>query len=265
MGDRILLSYRRRHELNAEHKHVHDGELSVMYGGNHELTVLEGLSYEQLMVDASRAAAAHPELDVFIQRLELKPPVAVQLPQDMAKLLREDPIRYIRGTRFDVPTAVVEPQRSANVPIVPRPLRAGVDTLADAFGEEVYVRVRLPGEGTFEAECPECGRWAGFAMQAATGMFLIFCRKCCVKASVAKMLPVDRLEPFPTAQISPRWAVLKTTTLLGRASARFYLPREWNTSGAWISHDDLEKKYEQYTQERAACSASKPPDSAPSA
>jgi hypothetical protein len=42
--------------------------------------------------------------------------------------------------------------------------------------------------------------------------------------------------------------------LIEKQKTRYFLPRAWNTSGPWISHDDLKKLYENYLKEKAECS-----------
>jgi hypothetical protein len=49
------------------------------------------------------------------------------------------------------------------------------------------------------------------------------------------------------------WVRFSVHDLLELNKERYYLPRVWNTSGPWISHEDLQKKYREYLKEREQC------------
>jgi hypothetical protein len=91
--------------------------------------------------------------------------------------------------------------------------RAGADTLADAFGEEVYLKVR---DGRFED--PATGRWVPLGFEQ---------------------------------KLVGEWVRVAITDLLGLPADRFFLPRRWNVSGPWITRAALLEKYEEYMKEIA--------------
>jgi len=190
-------------------------------------------------------------------RLEQQNPMALGLDKDTAELIRKDPVSYIRATTM--PPQRVTLKRTTKVTvkdevtIQPKPLRAGSDALAEAFGDQVYLRVRPDTAFGLLVECPGCGRWVGFAMKAATQQFLVKCDKGCSSPSRSgTWVAIDDLAPISKEE-NPRWAKVSTEHLLTHNYARYYLPREWNTSGPWISHADLAKKHEHYTKEKKEC------------
>jgi len=80
-------------------------------------------------------------------------------------------------------------------------IRAGVDTLADAFGDVVYCRADTIGSG--HIECPGCGRWGASCI--ACGFTL-------------------------AGEYQGQWFGVSVSALLASGLNRFYLPRKWNES-----------------------------------
>lgn len=257
MADHILLAWSRRHELDGD-EHLHDGYISVESKGRVILKEdFKGLHYHQLITRLSAKARARPDAELFMLRLEQKQPMALGLDKDTADLIRKDPVSYIRATSLPAQRVVLRRNSkvgvSDEVTIKPLPIRAGSDALAEAFGDHVYLRVRPHPQVGLQVECPGCGRWVGFAMRASTQQFLVKCDKGCSKpTSSATWVAIEELAPASKDE-NPRWAKVSTELLLAHAYERYYLPREWNTSGPWISHADLVKKYEHYIKEKETC------------
>jgi len=256
MPDRILLAWERSTELVGD-EHTNSGYISVEQDG---LIVLkqdfEAALYHTMITDLSRMARSRPEAEVHFMRLDQKPqPVAMQMDAKMLKLLREDPVKYITAT--SPPPIRVDLRSKTKVAVQDavklRPLRVGYDTLADAFGDEVCIRVRFGDGGAFDAECPGCGRWAGFGMKASTNQYLLRCEQGCSNPKAhGTWVAVERLAPLSKTE-NPRWAVVSLKELLDKKYERYFLPRAWNTSGPWIIHEDLQKKHEHYLKEKQAC------------
>ena len=90
-------------------------------------------------------------------------------------------------------------------------------------------------------------------MKAETNQYLIRCEQGCSNPKAhGTWVPVERLAPLSKTE-NPRWAVVRVETLLDKKYERYFLPRAWNTSGPWITHEDLQKKHEQYIKEKQAC------------
>lgn len=134
------------------------------------------------------------------------------LPSELSQLLREDPVAYIRATSLpDIKVVVGKSPKTQTTP-----LRAGYDALAETIGERVYARYRRG-----QVESPITGRWEPIAGWLGTN---------------------GSIE-------GERWFGISTQALLGLDEPRYYLPREWNESGPWISHGSLKRKYETFLRE----------------
>jgi len=250
VADIILLAYSRRIELDENDEHLHDGYISNTRGTATIKEPFEGLPYHQMVTRLSKTARSLPNLDIHLMRLEQKPqPVAMQMDPHMADLLRSDPVQYIRATSLPAQKVRVgTPARVGDTVVIkPMPLRAGYDTLAAVFGDTLYVRIKpevLAGQGPLcarKAECPLCGRWRAEAVKQMD--IWIVCQDCGVTVHCGFKFLGD-------------WVGIPTDWLLSHHSElkpRYYLPREWNTSGPWITHEDLKARYETYLKEKEAC------------
>lgn len=146
------------------------------------------------------------------------------VPEEERKQIRDYPYVYA-AEKHDV--TVVVRDRPVSEERVKVHIRAGYDTLADAFGDNVYVRYRDDGC----VECPCCGRW---------------------HARIEGEDLVCRCHPTITpAKLCGSWVELPTFDLVFGVPgvARFYLPRAWNISGPWISREALSEKYGKFIKE----------------
>jgi hypothetical protein len=226
--ERILLAFRRHPEL-VDDEHLHDGYISIEAGGCIvEKTDYENVPFKRLINRLASAARTRPHAGVFMMLLDRKPePLAIELRPDFAKMLREDPVRLLD---FLSPAPVRVSLRSEipvrdNVVVRPAPLRTGYDTLAENFGDAVYCK-----RDKNKIESPLDGRWADVGeFVCKTGL---------------------------SAEMCGRWWAIQTMELIDSQweHQRFYLPREWNTSGPWIHHADLKAMYVMYVKEKRACS-----------
>lgn len=180
-----------------------------------EVRPFEGFTYEATMRATGELLQAYPEARLVIKRVEA--PYEMTLPVAVEGLLRND---------FDQAMEVLNPppQRVVVAPIrrqVKVGLRHGHDTLADAFGEEVYVSRR---DGLVES--PFTGRW-----EPETGAHNLV-------ASVAV--------PGP-----PEWMILSVELLLRVDAERYWLPRRWNPGEGWVTKEDLSAMLNTYKKEKA--------------
>jgi len=248
MTESILLAWERRHELDDRDQHLNDGYFARVSEGKLRIKYeFKGWSYARMITRLSEKARKDTDAPIFLLRLEQKPPVMVPIHNDMAEMLRNDPVLYIRSTTFG--GEGLKRKKRTNT-LKPKPLVSGVDTLAQMFGDNVYVRVRMPGEGVFEGQCPECGNWTGFGLKADKGQYLLRCTEGCHNVNSYKTwLPIERLEPN-TKEENPRYAVVSTETLLARNKSRYCLPA---LGGQWITHEKLSSEYNKYKKEKDEC------------
>lgn len=102
------------------------------------------------------------------------------------------------------------------------PLRAGYDSLAEIFGEEIYISCDIK-KGQWQS--PISGGWAD-----CPGVDELTCRWV----------------PFE----NPRWVVVRTEDLLKLPVKRYFLPREWNPTQPWIDKALLTELYDLYEKEK---------------
>ncbi len=183
-----------------------------------------GITFEEMIVELSGYLKQLPDCQLIFRRMDgqyLRDYVAPEGERDQ---IRNYPYVYA-AEKHDV--TVVVRDRPVTQERVKIQLRAGYDTLADAFGDNVYVRYRDDGC----VECPCCGRWHA----RIEGEDLI-CR-CHITVTPAKLCG--------------SWVELPTFDLVYGAPgvARFYLPRAWNISGPWITREALAEKYRTFIKE----------------
>jgi hypothetical protein len=228
--ERLILAMRRDKELDDGGLHRFSGYLDVVgtpaLAGRYSFS---NQTYREAVKHLIVWAREHTEAQLFMLRLEQKPePVAVQLEPRLAELLRKDPVAFMQM----MDPTMGRPQRlnismSAkvrdDVAIKPHPIPAGHDTLAESFGEELYIRKR----GDLY-ECPIYGRW----------------------------VPAGQIGVW-TVGVNDRWASVSVENLLHSVdppATRFFFPRAWNKDGPWISREDLQRKYDEFIKEREQCS-----------
>ena len=189
---------------------------SGSYSGDINGSPFEGVTFARMMTLVS-AELRKGRVGVVLVRTERVGSLPVSLSEQQESLLREDPVTFIHQHTFPPCTvrveAVVEPESI---------LRVGHDTIADAFGDTVYARVE---GGTVES--PFTGRW-----ESLDG---------CPWVS------------FLSPEGCPRWAGIEVSRLLSSAYDRFYLPREWNTHGCWVTKKQLARLQASYQKEVNAC------------
>lgn len=176
------------------------------------------VSFETLMGMAGEALRGAPDHRLLIKREEAPYPMA--LPENIEHLLRTDVAAAIAALTIAPQRIQVTPTRKVRTDQLIGTLRYGHDTLADAFGEVVYLKARISARGP-QIEDPVSGRWVPFS-------------------ATEKVLLGE----------SGRWVPVPTIELLALKASRYYLPRRWNDSD-WISHDSLEAAYASYLKEKA--------------
>lgn len=236
---RIVLACRRRKELEDD-EHFYDGHIDVLDAPESYRAFFRKHRYSMMMSLFAKYAVEHPTAQLFMMALEQEPiPEALEIEPALCHLLREDPVSFIRALspprryvslRDPVPTSdrLVVEQKA----IRQRPIRAGYETLADAFGETIYISVRVD-----IAECPGCGRWSAYVHRDRV--------TCRCGFSVGGV--------FIDAQAM--WFAVSADELLQAEDkngllVRFFLPQRWNERGAWITRDDLIRKLKTFKEEK---------------
>ncbi len=233
---KIVLAYKRREEL-VNDAHLFDGYILE----NQSETRLNGKTFAELIFTLSevvRAQRQKSQVGVFMVRLE-QPSVEHAVSDDAVETICVHPHKYIEALSPPPQRIVLKVNHRAPTSATATVgLRAGVETLIDAFGESVYVQVK-----NGEAECPRCGRWRG-TMWRRGGSTAVKCVECGFLVVAHAQFRIDGHSD---------WAAIFTEDLLGvdaQDTPRFFLPRAWNTSGPWITREDLQKKYDKYVEEK---------------
>ena len=131
-------------------------------------------------------------------------------------MLRTYPHRYIEALSPEPRRIVLRVDDKVSMgSAVMTSIRAGVDTFADAFGDRLYFRYKGG-----KVESPLTGRW------------------------------IEEDGQLFDCEEHERWLSLSTDQLLHTQRERYFIPRAWNTSGPWITHEDLQKKYDKYIEEK---------------
>jgi hypothetical protein len=187
-------------------------------------------------------------IDIHIMRTDRDGLTPYKLDPATVNLIRTNPEAAVAALSVPdrSPSGEVRRVREANVPTVMPPLKVGDDVLADAFGDQLYFKVR-----GHELECPGCGFWGMFTSpgllndpdRAGLSFKTAFvCRKRC------------GCERF-IVTCNKEWGYVDTAYLLEKTTlAAFYFPRVWNGGKPWVTREALQKMYQQYRQEKEQAS-----------
>jgi hypothetical protein len=209
----VLVTYKRETKTSETFLGSIDGA-----GDTH--WTFHGLTFNEILERTGEVLRNSPGHRLVLKREEA--PYPMLLPEDIEHLLRTDVPRAIEALTIGPQRVVVGRPRA----VVSRELRHGHDTLADALGEVVYLR-RRPRV----VEDPSSGRWV--SLTEGDGRF--YCRT----------LPVEILGD------NNRWVTAKTTDLLALGRDRYFIPRAWNATRGWITHEALASMYQSYLKEKS--------------
>ena len=258
MSETITMRYRRGHAL-VDNIHLFTGTIQVTSDNPMDPETdnpFVGLKFSQMMSRLARVLRDLPDARVVLQRTDNPGLRAVQLGEETRVLLRDDPAAAIRAMTPQVGQPVQPEESDFTQRFMvgrTRCLRSGHETLADAFGEELYLTMK---SGLIQD--PESGHWLSLGFHMKSGSFSI--RKDGSNKS-SEWLPIELVggpqggfdsPEFATGLAQVRWAKVKTAVLLKRSCKKFYLPREWNTSDKrpWIPHEELRQKYQDYLEQK---------------
>lgn len=203
-------------EIHLKYRRVGDA-----YSGELAGTPFEGLSFASIMSMLSRRVQGVPDEElpeVRLERTERAGLMPAFFTPAQVLLLRDDPARLAQELSPPAVTVHVRDAKASEpkgeLSVDREPLRAGFDTLADSFGDVVYLSLR---DGRVES--PYTGRWVP-------------------------------LEEVPGAvPVHPEWASIDTEKLLASGHPQFFLPRRW-TRLTWVSQGKLRGLYEAFKKEK---------------
>jgi hypothetical protein len=219
MSDEIVVSYERH---------------GTAYEGTIEGQAFSGKTFAQMMTLVHMRLVKLPKARLIMQRTERPGLMPVEVAPEDVELLRVDPVTYIRKHTVEPITVDMRGSRKGQHALargerveIPKSsgIRAGHDTIAEAFGEVVYARMR-----NNNVESPNDGRW------------------------VTLQTLESWLKAAPTEVVTPElgWVGIRVADLLRTQNSRFYLPREWNPHRSWITKEQLIELLEQFEEEKVA-------------
>lgn len=230
MSDDIVLEYKR---VNVDRCH------GRIFQGTKTFASFHSEDFRSMLREFAQALQSDDQARAVWQRTDRPGLTPYYLDAEVTQLFREDPVAAIEGMcpPSISPSTTVQRVQQERVKMVPISVRAGHDALADAFGEEIYIRARGRKDQVY-IECPCCGIWAPIIDR----MSVCINQKC--KAHV--LLRVVRV-------VNEKWAAMNIEEILETGSPRFYLPRAWNEGRSWVSLWDLQQKWEAFKKERESC------------
>jgi len=194
-------------------------------------TPFERHSFSDMMLMVSARIIREGVSQLNLQRTDRAGLAMVTMEPAMFELLTSDPAEYVRLHSPPARRVVVRgaPSRASKgtVPL----LRVGHDTLAAAFGDVIYLRIR-----SGRVESPDTGRWDRLAV---------------VEARMNLREPLTVV--YTDEESMSGWALVSTAALLEHTQPIFYLPRAWNPHGGWIQSSQLREMYDKYQKEKIQC------------
>ncbi len=226
MPDRfVVLVYKRVRESHTGWVVLRDKGISAPIRG------FSSTSFAKMMTYFSDALRAHEDAGAVIERNDRPGIKSMPLGPEFTELLRNDPVAAIRSMTVEaICVQESNPPRQAV-------LRVGHDSMADAFGDKLYIRRRF----SVQVECPGCGRWVRVFDN------ILECIRC-IKDNKPVRLTVELLNDV-------NWACTPTKEVLALKHDKFFFPRAWNNGRVWVKREDLKSRYEQFVKEKEeACS-----------
>lgn len=204
-------------------------------------------SFKDMLIKVHETAKHWPDeepVNIVIKRTDREGLSLYRLDPTTVKLIRTDPEAAAAAMSVPdrSPSGEVRKVHEANVPLVVPPLKVGDAVISDAFGDQLYFKVR-----GHELECPGCGFWGAFTTPGllndhervgSSFKTAFVCRKRC---GCEKFLVTCNKE----------WGYIDTTYLLEQTKlAAFYFPRAWNGGRPWVTRENLQKMFNQYKQDK---------------
>lgn len=233
MLNNITLRYRRVQSAFSS------GTISLVeegdsYEAEEPLKTFECVDWYTMLRLFAEQLLEHPTAGGVITRTDRAGLVPFVLDAKTVDLLRSDPTAAIKAMTYEVQTVEVSMVNLKKMPAVTTPrVYTGHTLLAASFGDQVYVRrVRQ------SVECPVCGCLSPYEEGAA-----FICRKNCRTFELRYVVTTGE------------WVSFATDDLLDLSHAdRFYLPREWNPHGQWITREQLQQLFNDWKNDKETLS-----------
>lgn len=203
--DNITLEYKRVGE-EYEGRVQKDGQILLGF---------DGLDFKTMFIMFSNILRDHDDHGAVLQRTDRPGLNPMSFNAREVKELKDDPEAVANALSAPARVVHVRDKITPNSSVKLR-LRTGTSTMADAFGDRLYIRKR---DGKIES--PFTGRW--------------------IEPQRAELDLVEH---------NDKWSSVSTSELLDFCAERYFLPRLWNFRGPWIGHEVLKAKYNDYLKER---------------
>ncbi len=227
----LKLYYRRMREKNNG-EYPYCGSVVLPTGEKQQFIALP---YKDLVVLLHEFLKKDAEINrVVFQRTERDDIMPVELGDRILKLLREDPLGAYRSMLYES-----APVRTHTSPVP-------TEVVGKYFSDVIYLKM-----ANGYVEDPETGQMLHLAYGVKQGWRI---RRNDSKSTL--WIPIDLVDDSPNEVTymervaMARWATVRVQDLLDQGFERYYLPREWNENGPWISHDNLKKRLDSYLAER---------------
>ena len=262
---RVIILHHQRHAELVKNQHPFSGsiELQDEDAGPVSIHPFVELPFYKMLAKVSEWLRKYPNAEVIFHRMERRGLKPLQLAEPLRLLLRDDPVAAIR--QMDVQSGDPcerEPKGigvAQNFGIKHSAFRSGYDTLADAFGERVFLHMR---NGMIEdpihatmlslAYGPKLGWMIRGEKNDSSDWLAIRLEGVPDSLQHPGSSESEIVEELDTESLfNCGWASVEVQDLLNTGAERFYLPRAWNKPGPWISAAALRARLEAYCAERS--------------
>lgn len=192
-----------------------------------EVVAFSSMDWVPMMTLFAKALQEYPEAGGTIQRTDRAGLVPFHLGAIELERFRTDPAGAIRAMTFT--SSRVVKIESVNAM---QPVPAALDALVDIFGDVLWLRVFDAQGSSYAVECP------------------VTAKSVLLNVNVLHLPDGQVLYLIDQSYMTQGWAGVSTTEVLLRGYERYFLPRAWNPSGAWITWADLNSKNKDFEQER---------------
>ncbi len=240
MAVEFILRYKREGELSTGTVESKEGEEQKI------LATFSCLHYDQMLKQLCQALATCPleaDVSITIQRSDRAGLNPFPLDKATVELFRTDPVAAVRimAQPLRSPSSIEKEVRDESTPIKLGPIRACTDAAAEAFGDNLFFRVR-----DVSLECPGCGFWGAFT----TPGLLHHSSREGIEFKTTYVCRAKCLERF-VVTCREKWGYVSTEFLLMDTKLdRFYFPREWNGRRPWILREELQQLSDSYKKEK---------------
>lgn len=172
-----------------------------------------GVHFRNVMEVTATTLRNFPDAELVVTRYDA--PYPLPMAEGLADLLRHDFERAMELLNPPPQRVVIAPEKH----ILRVSLRHGIDTLADALGEDVFIARKDE-----LVESPLDGRWV----------------------PPQRMLTLVSLSNDLLITAKSPWVILSTAKLLELQLSRYWLPRRWNPTEGWIKYEELSAMLDTY-------------------